>query len=322
MEGKFSPETGYVVDEADILSRERFNLGDNVIADTEMRIIGEAQNSPDTLMFRGTSCLRPEVPTFWEAALKLSEEAKKTVFWACGIGGTVPKEMPPDFYRLLPKVDFWGVRGEMSAMFLRSLGVPRSRVFTTHCPTLLRGVIQGFKYKMKVPTDIKTVVVSTWNGPMPDWLEMIADMYRRNGCRVIIHLQDHLSAWKAVHQGERPEHLKPLFDKYEVAMSRTPVELDELVKSADLVLGVKLHCALPALAWGTPTYTFTDDWRIKEILMPQDLPFISPYQLDKFKGYSEFHFEDVPSYVYGCWDDNEAFLQAAGINYTKNPGSF
>lgn len=318
MDGWFTPETGFVVNEGDITNRHRYNLGDNIISDTELRIIGQANNPDRTFMFRGTSCFRPEVPEFWDMAAKVSHAHDKVVWWACGVGGKVPCEMPSGFYGALEANAYWGVRGKMSEQLLLSLGVPKERIFVTHCPTLLRGVLQGFKFEMKKPTDIKTVVVSTWTAEMPHWLDAMAERFSKDGAKVIIHLQDNEEAYKAVYQNTISERLKPMFDKYIVDMSRQPSDLDKLLKTADLCIGVKLHCNLPALAWGVPTYTFTDDWRMKEILMPQEFPCISAYKNHTFKGYSEKDFEHVESKVTACHEANRAFLQAAEIN-TQHP---
>lgn len=317
MDGWYSRESGYTFNEGDIKNRRKYNLGDNVISDTEMRIIGGADNSASTFMFRGTSCIRPEVLEFWDMAAKVCASYEKIIWWGCGVGGRVPAEMPPSFYRAIESNSYWGVRGPMTESLLTSLGVPVERIFMTHCPTLLRGVIQGFDFKMKKPTDIKIVVVSTWTDKQPDWLLRIAERYKNNGARVIFHLQDNDEAWQAVHEGVVSERLKPLFDRYEVAMCKQPTELDFFLQEADLVLGLKLHCNLPALAWGTPAYTLTDDWRMKEILIPQGFPCISPYQNHKFTEYKESDFQYVTEAVTACAEANRRFLEAAGINYEK-----
>lgn len=315
MDGYYTRETGYVFHEGDIKNRLKYNLGDNIISDTEMRIIGDAENSDRTFMFRGTSCFRHEVPEFWDMAAKVTQAYDKIVWWAVGVGGTVPSNMPPAFYRALDSNSWWGVRGPMTETFLTSLGVPKERIFVTHCPTLLRGKIQGLQFEMKKPADIKTVVVSTWTDAQPDWLLRIADRYKNNGARVIFHLQDNAEAWNAVYENAISERLKPMFDRYEVAMCKQPAEFDKFIQQADLCLGLKLHCNLPALAWGVPTYTFSDDWRLKEILIPQGLPCISAYQNSKFKEYDERDFEKVSDAVYQCATANYGFLHDAGINH-------
>ena len=227
---------------------------------------------------------------------------------------------------VLDKTPSIGVRGDLTAEYLQSIGVPSDSIDIIGCPSLFdhNGDLRIEKRSSQLTTNSAIAMNLTIHWAVEELVNSHVNKYPN-----LTYVPQEASELAMLLWGTEVSRARPdlplhkdheLFREDRIRFFLDPVRWREFMNAQEFAFGTRIHGIIAALSAGTPAFLLAGDSRTLELAQYHRIPHRVDLHADAAELYDSANFDEFNSFMKVGFDRYVSFLDRNAVPHIHAPG--